>query len=115
MKRSTKLNLIFAAGVLAVAAGLLALRGARPQGMVAVLTYGADSRTMEIPLQQDGRYDVDTGLYVVHLQVEGGRIRFVDSPCPDHLCEGYGWLGQNGDWAACLPAKAAVLVQEAGE
>ena len=67
---------------------------------------------MEIPLDRDQRYDLDTGYYTIHLEVKGGKIAFVDSPCPDHVCEGYGWLGKDGDWAACLPAKATVTVLE---
>jgi len=38
----------------------------------------------------------------------------VDSPCPDHLCENFGWLSRAGDWAACLPAKASLTLLEPG-
>ena len=116
MKKETKMNLIFTAGLLAAALVLWALFVAgRPSGAVAVLTYGSDGQTMEIPLDKDHIYDVDTGLYTVHLQVRDGAIAFVNSPCPDHLCEGYGWLSKADDWAACLPAKANITVMSGGE
>ena len=109
-KKGMKANLIFAAVLLAVAAVLFLFLRGRAAGAVAVLTYGDAGQRMEIPLDRDQRYD--TGYYTIHLEVKGGKIAFVDSPCPDHVCEGYGWLGKDGDWAACLPAKATVTVLE---
>ncbi len=38
-------------------------------------------------------------------------VPFVDSPCPDHLCEGFGTLKNEGDWAACMPARASVTIE----
>ena len=43
--------------------------------------------------------------------LEDGTIAFVDSPCPDHLCEGFGRLKAQGDWAACMPARASLTIQ----
>ena len=91
-----KKNMIFTLAVLA-AAGLLFLlsRLALVQtgdAPVAVLTYGEPQTTRSFDLSQDGVYDVDTGEYTIHLKVEDGTIAFVDSPCPDHLCEGFGRL-----------------------
>ena len=44
-------------------------------------------------------------------EAENGGIRFVESPCPDHTCESFGVLTKQGDWAACLPARASVTVE----
>lgn len=116
-KGAGRKNLLFAAAVLALALGLLALRAALAEpGAVAVLTIGEGEAQTErtLPLSEDARYDIEAVGYTIHLEVSGGRIRFVDSPCPDHTCEGFGWLSEEGDWAACLPARAALRV-EAGE
>ena len=72
---------------------------------------GDDSTQLRIPLDTDHRYDIDTGYYTIHLVVENGGIRFVESPCPDHTCESFGVLTKQGDWAACLPARASVTVE----
>ena len=45
-----------------------------------------------IDLRKNADYDIDTGLYTIHLHVENGGIAFVNSPCPDHTCEGFGVL-----------------------
>ena len=107
MKASTKQNLIFLAVALAVIGGLLFWRYAARQksGTEAVLQYGDPAQEMRIPLNKDAVYDIDTGTYTIHLQVQDGGIAFIDSPCPDHLCEGFGTLRNVGDWAACLPAR----------
>lgn len=114
---SLRVTLLFFAAVPAIALALLVLqRSARPAGPagVAVLTYGDDPQAqLRIPLDEEKTYDVDTGYYTVHIQVQGGAAAFVQSPCPDHTCEGFGWLREPGQWAACLPAKAMLQVEEA--
>ena len=101
----------FTAAVLALAALLFALTHRPGAGAVAVLRYGTPQQEMRIALDKDARYDIDTGRYTIHLQVQGGGIAFVQSPCPDHLCEGFGTLRRPGDWAACLPAQATITIE----
>lgn len=113
-KGAAKKNLLFAAWVLALALALLGLRAAMAgPGARAVLTVGEGSAQTEtvLPLNRDARYDIEAVGYTIHLEVQGGQVRFVDSPCPDHLCEAFGWLSAEGDWAACLPALAALRVE----
>ena len=105
-------DLVFTATLLALAAALFALIRGGP-GAVAVLRYGDPQTEQVIDLTKDARYDIDTGLYTIHLQVADGGIAFVDSPCPDHTCEGFGTLRREGDWAACLPAEASLSIEAA--
>ena len=116
MKASTKKNLLFTAAVLLLAGVLLAVqhftRPAPAQTPTALLQYGRNGEyEMRIPLDEDNDYYVPTGPYTIHLLVENGQIAFIDSPCPDHVCEGFGWLKNPGDWAACLPAYAMLTVE----
>ena len=112
MKKTTLHNIIFIAAVLGLALVLYLLFGrSGAQGGVAVLQYGSPQQTMRIPLDENKRYDIESGGYTIHLQVQDGGIRFVDSPCPDHTCEGFGVLRSSGDWAACLPALASLTVE----
>ena len=111
--KSRRAALLFGAAVLAAAAALLFFfKFGKAQGSVAVLRYGSPEQTMDIPLNTDKTYDVDTGAYTIHLQVADGTIAFVDSPCPDHTCESFGKLKNVGDWAACLPAQATLTIEE---
>lgn len=105
-------NLIFAAVVLAIAAALFALRAAKPQSaaLAAQLIYGDSNTVLNIPLDEEKTYDIDTGYYTVHIEVKDGAARFVDSPCPDHICESFGWIAQEDQTATCLPARAVLTI-----
>ena len=114
MKQHPKLwaNVQFAAVVLAAAGLLFFLRSSRPGSakLEAELTYGDANTVLPISLAKDAVYDVDTGYLTVHIQVQDGAARFVDSPCPDHICENYGWLREEDQSATCLPARAVLTI-----
>ena len=114
MKQHPKLwaNVLFAAVVLAAAGLLFFLRSSRPGSakLEAELTYGDANTVLPISLAKDAAYDVDTGYLTVHIQVQDGAARFVDSPCPDHICEHYGWLREEDQTATCLPARAVLTI-----
>ena len=102
--------------VLAAAAALYfgwrAARGSKGTGLEAVVDFGSGA-SETLSLDEDHDYLYDVGDYVVHLQVKDGAIAFLDSQCPDHICEQFGWLDKDGAWAACVPAGVYVVVQEA--
>ena len=130
MKKSSIANLIFTLVVLLAALGLWLYHDAshpapppssgaqssqsepEPLTVTARLQYETADGTQlrDIPLDEDRRYDIESNGYTIHLEVKDRTIAFVDSPCPDHICENYGWLGREGDWAACLPARAALSI-----
>ena len=99
-------NILFAAVVLAIAAVLLAVRSHSATGgkLAAQPIYGDNNAVLDIPLDKDETYSVDTGYYTVHIEVKDGSARFIESPCPDHICEGFGWLSAE-DQDRHLPAR----------
>ena len=84
----------------------------KAEPLVAVVDFG-DGITETIPLDEDYDYLYDVGDYIVHLQVKDGAVAFLDSQCPDHVCEQFGWLSEQDAWAACVPAGVYVTVQAA--
>ncbi|MDO4174344.1 MAG: NusG domain II-containing protein [Eubacteriales bacterium] len=48
----------------------------------------------------------------VVIEIEGTRMRFVESQCPDHTCEQTGWISRVGQTAVCLPNR--VMIQMTG-
>ena len=112
-KKHLRSNLIFTAAILVLAGWLLLWQrsqtapGAR---LKAQLTYGNSNTVLDISLEKDILLDVDTGYYTVHIQVENGQVRFVNSPCPDHVCENYGWLALEDQQAVCMPAHAVLAI-----
>lgn len=109
------INAVFAAVILLAAGGLwLAFgRPAAPgRNLVAVADFGMGV-VEQIPLDTDYDYYYEVGDYIVHLEVKDGAVAFLDSQCPDHVCEDFGWLSQPGQWACCVPAGVYVSIEEA--
>ena len=113
--QNLKKNLIFTAAVLLAAAalgGYYLVRQADRPDKVAHLVYGTLERAQtDIDLREDADYSFQSNGYEIHLQVRDGTIAFVDSPCPDHVCEGCGWISEVYDWAACIPAQARLTIE----
>ncbi len=67
-------------------------------------------RWARLDLFQDQNLDVPGPLGHSHIQVRDGRVRFVNSPCPNKLCIHTGWLSQGGEVAICLPNKVSLQI-----
>lgn len=112
---SWKANLLFAAVILTAAVLLVFLLRPRSKAepLAAVVDFGGITEVL--PLDKDYDYLYDVGSYVVHLQVKDGTISFQDSQCPDHVCEQFGQLSEEGAWAACVPAGVYVQLAPLSE
>lgn len=109
---------ILIVGVLLLA-GLIGLAVAlsRPAGALAVISMeGEDGQTtvQQVRLGRNQTIHVEGAPFPVTLEVKDGAIRFVHSQCPDHRCEGFGWLSREGEWALCAPARVMVRIVENG-
>jgi hypothetical protein len=116
-KKSLKQNAVFATIVLVLALILFAVRAwknaqnaAADRTLCAELAYGDNGQTVQLALDESASYDIDTGYYTVHIEVKNGAARFIDSPCPDHVCESYGWISLEDQSATCLPARAVLTI-----
>ena len=109
MKKFFSRELLFAAAVLLLAGGIALSRTHVPGSVARVSVSGGEE--LVLSLERDGRYAVEGGRLPVTLEVAGGRIRFIESRCPDHICERCGWLSQEYEQAVCMPAGASVTVE----
>lgn len=100
--------LIIAALVIACAAAIILISLA-PRGSSAAVYYDGEL-IQRIRLDRDAIYPIAAGLPVT-LEVKDGAIRFINSKCPDHLCEGFGFIGGEHEYAICMPAKAVVMIE----
>ena len=74
----------------------------------AVIQY--DGKTVKtVSLTEDQEFSLKEDP-TVHFQVKDGAIAFVDSSCPDKICEHTGFLSKSGQTAACLPKKVLLKV-----
>lgn len=72
-----------------------------------------DHVPVRVSLLQDTQLTVQGRLGPSTLQVQNGQIRFVDSPCTQHLCIHRGWLAHSGDATACLPNGVSIVLHGA--
>jgi hypothetical protein len=60
-------------------------------------------------LNRNGRFSLKQDETVQFL-IEDGTIGFIDSTCPDHICERTGMLSKSGETAICLPKKVILRI-----
>ena len=101
-----KKNILFALAVILLAGVIAVTRVTTARVEI------TDAETITLPLDKDGTYEISEGKLPVTLEVSEGRIRFINSRCPDHICEGYGWLSKEHDQAVCMPAGVVVSVEK---
>ena len=109
-----KKNIIFAACILLLAAVLaVVLRQGRTEGGQAMVRIvGAQEHTISLAEDKIYTFDKAQGAALpVTLEVADGQIRFIQSQCPDHVCENFGWLRYTHDEAICLPAGVVVAIE----
>ena len=114
MKKFLNINTLLIGLVLVVGvAGLLIQNSNQIKGAKAIVDINFQGTTdrMEIDLSKDETYSIKAALPVT-LVVKEGKISFQNSQCPDHLCEGFGEIHIDGDFASCLPAGVIVVVSE---
>ncbi len=108
-------NIIFTAVIIACALiALLILNITGGTGKTAVITI-ADGQTITLPLNVDKTYTygVDTGApFEFTIEVKDGAARFINSNCPDGLCERFGRITHDYEQAVCAPGGIVLSVRE---
>lgn len=73
-----------------------------------IVVGGQPWRTID--LHHDQRLVVPGALGNSVLEVHGGKLRFVDSPCDNKHCVQEGWIHHGGETLACLPNKVSATL-----
>ncbi len=81
-------------------------------GAVCHVTYERKV-VMTVPLDKDRIFSVEKLPNVV-IEVRDGRIAFTHSDCPDQICVRTGFIGEHGQFAACLPNRIALRISKEG-
>ncbi|MBE6866108.1 MAG: NusG domain II-containing protein [Oscillospiraceae bacterium] len=113
MKKKPDINIFLTVGLIIFIVIMLAYRFInRETGDVAMVAIDGTEKRYEISLEEDAIHTIAEGNFVVTLEVKDGRIRFINSLCPDHLCEGFGFIQHEDESAICMPAGVAVLITD---
>lgn len=63
-----------------------------------------------LPLDLESNLTVVGPLGETLIEIREGKIRVVDSPCPEKICIKTGAISKPGQWIACLPNKVFISV-----
>ena len=61
-----------------------------------------------LDLARDSVTEVKGRLGVTRVEVRGGRIRVLSSPCPRQACRHGGWISAAGEMLVCLPNEVVI-------
>ena len=91
-----------------LASVLLLRRGGGDEKHVIIRTAEAE---YVYPLSKDAVYQIEGSIGISEIEISGGTVRFLDSPCPSKTCVMTGALSEPGQWAACLPNEVFVRIE----
>ena len=63
-----------------------------------------------LPLDHEGRHELVVSGERMVIEVGHGRVRVVESTCPDQICVGTGWIAHTKEAIACVPAQVLITV-----
>jgi hypothetical protein len=64
-----------------------------------------------VPLNEDRTINVPGPLGKTTVEIKGGRVRVLDSPCPNKICISQGWIERSGETITCLPNRVSITVK----
>ena len=79
--------------------------GGRPSGAEVEVS---GSRAATLDLARDGVSEVAGPIGATRIEVRGGRVRVLSSPCARQSCRHGGWIGSAGELLVCLPNRVVV-------
>ncbi len=79
--------------------------------MAMVHAPGTADRT--ISLLEDRLIEVQGKLGISRIEVKSGRVRMVESACPNRLCLQMGWVERPGQSVICLPNQVWLTIEGA--
>lgn len=81
----------------------------RDSGHTAVILTPTEERQYSLSRNTSITVEGNNGIVLV-VEIDAGRVRVCKSDCPDQVCVHSGWLSENGQVAACVPAGVSVRV-----
>lgn len=105
-------DLWFAATLLAVAVACALVMWLRPAGDTVV--FRRDGEVVAIrSLKEDGLVTL-TGEYMNVFEISGGKVRVVETDCPDGTCEAAGPISVSGAAIICAPNHVSAAIEGGG-
>ena len=109
-----KLNVVFAAVIIALVIGGVLATNAFGQSVAAKSAVVKDSDNNEyvLDLLKDSATVVSTELGTNLVVVENGTVRVSEADCPNHDCVNQGAISKAGQQIVCLPHKLTIDISD---
>jgi hypothetical protein len=93
---------------LTLCSALTVYSGAESEARVVIQGSG---RSWIFPLEAEERIAVPGPLGETVVEIGGGRVMVLSSPCTNQTCVAAGHIRRPGNWTACLPNKVLVSIE----
>jgi len=99
---------VVALSVILIAPGVA---GAGGSSRLEIRVTAGGREVLRLPADEDAdEIVVDGYAGKSYLEVTGGRVRMLDSACPDKLCVKTGWISSTGESIVCLPNRVVIEI-----
>jgi len=102
---------LFVALILLSVSGLFLVKGLALSGNTASIEVNG-KLLYRLSLNEDRTVEVHGPIGITRVEVKQGKIRIVDSPCPNKLCIRQGWIKRGA--IICLPNRVVVTIGGGG-
>lgn len=76
-----------------------------------IVKVNAAGKHYEYSAKKDGLYKVAGALGITTFEIKNGKVRIIDSPCPNKTCVNQGWHSP----LVCLPNNIIITLDAEGE
>lgn len=108
MKKLRPFDFVIAFAVLSLGI-FLTVKNLSTRGSLIKVT--AAGNHYEYSAKKDGIYKVRGPLGITTFEIKAGRVRIIDSPCPNKTCINQGWHSP----LVCLPNNVIITTEDEGE
>ena len=71
-------------------------------------------KALELPIDRDGEFSVNGPLGKTTVEVKGGAVFIIESPCPRSFCKHMGKIRYPGEILVCVPNRVCVSIKGNG-
>lgn len=114
MRRTVSIRelIIIAVILLLGVTAFILLFSLKNDGTTAIISVdGKSVAEIELTVSQNKTFSVSEAENIT-FEVNNGRIRVVDSDCPDKICCNTGFISKSGESIICMPNKMIVEIKE---
>ncbi len=93
-------------------AGVRWFFGQQPAGLIVTRANGkVTSTTSALPTGKSQLIAVSGPLGESQVEIDGGRVHMLNSPCPDKTCVKMGWIERSGQTVICIPNQVIIAIE----